>query len=540
MIFDCIHNQSKLFLDYLKNPTSLKKFYPTAVKSHTEIPAGINEVLNNYSVNRNELANALDKMNRRWGASSAALENVQKLREENAVAVVTGQQAGIFTGPLYTIYKAISALKVAACFRGRGINAVPVFWVASEDHDFAEVAATSVLNRYGKAEEIKIFSDTESEYLPVGKIALGNSINDAIEDLFSKLPKNEFSDELQNLVRQAYQPGKSLSDAFAEMMARLFGDYGLVLFDPLDENLKRLAAPIYSLAVDRSAEITEALTERSKALEAAGYHAQVLVDKSSFPLFWLDEEGRRHALKRTTDGKLQAKGFGREFEISEIKQLAENEPWRLSPNATLRNVVQDFLLPTAIYFGGAAEIAYTAQTAEVYRVLNRPATPMLPRASVTIIEPRIKRIFEKYNLNLSDFFCRPERLFPKIVEEFLNSETPQIFTETEELINKQLDELHRGLKQTDPTLAESLNRRRSKILYHFEALKTKFYRAEIKKNETVKQQLESACTGLFPHKGLQERTINVTSLLARHGDYIVKWLWNEVDVDSINHQVLYL
>ena len=538
--FECVPHQSKLFLDYLKDPQALKNFYPTALKSHTEIPLRIPELLANYTVDRNRLADALSAMNKRWAASDRTLQNIEKLRASDAVAVVTGQQAGIFTGPLYTIYKAISTIKVAACLEGRGINAVPVFWIATEDHDFAEVAGTFVNNRDGSLSEIKISAEQKTEGLPVGKIKLDDSIKSDVEKLFDALPKTEFSDELQKMVEDAYQPGRSLGDAFALMMARLFGEFGLILFDPLDDNLKRLAAPIYAQAVEKSAEIIGALIKRSKELEAAGYHAQVLVEETSFPLFWLDSGGKRHALRRTADGKLRAKGIERDFELSELKEIAETAPWRLSPNVNLRNVVQDYLLPTAVYFGGAAEIAYSAQNSEVYRILQRPVTPMLPRASVTIIEPKIARTFDKYNLSMSDFFCRPEGLFPKIVEEFLNSDTPGIFVEAEEIINTQLNRLDKNLTQVEPTLAKSLARRRPKILYHLAALRNKFYHAEIQKNAVVKQQIETASASIFPHKNLQERTINVTSLLARHGDNLVHWIWQAVDVDSFEHQIIYL
>jgi bacillithiol biosynthesis cysteine-adding enzyme BshC len=331
-----------------------------------------------------------------------------------------------------------------------------------------------------------------------------------------------------------------VGDAFALVMSRLFGEYGLVLFDPLDEELKQLAAPLYLEAIEKSAEITATLLARNKKLESEGYHAQILVEESSFPLFWLDEAGKRHALRRMADGKLSAKGDEKQFEIDELKELARNSPQRLSPNATLRNVVQDYLLPTAVYFGGAAEIAYSAQNAEVYRILNRPVTPMLPRASATIIEPRVRRTLDKYNLRMADFFCRPENLVPRIVEGFLDSDTSGIFAQAEETINAQLNLLDERLAEIEPTLAAALAHRRPKILYHIQALKRKFYNAEMKQNETVKLRLEAACSSLFPQKGLQERKLNVTSLIVLHGEYILRWIYDEVDIDTSEHQIFYL
>ncbi|MDQ4123162.1 MAG: bacillithiol biosynthesis cysteine-adding enzyme BshC [Acidobacteriota bacterium] len=538
--FDCIPHQSKLFLDYLKNPLALGKFYPTPLRSHVDVPSRMPEVLENYRINRNQLADALQAMNKRWRANRQTLENIEKLRQNDSVAVVTGQQAGIFTGALYTIYKAISAIKAAACYRGRGINAVPVFWIATEDHDFAEIAETFIQNGRGCLSKVTMSAAPETAGLPVGKIPLDDSIGESVEHLFAELPKTEFSGDLEDLVREAYQPGRSVGDAFALVMSRFFGEYGLVLFDPLDEKLKQLAAPIYLEAIEKSEEITSALLARSRELESGGYHAQILVDEFSFPLFWLDEAGKRHALRRGTDGKLSARGNEKQFEIEELKELARNAPERLSPNATFRNVVQDYLLPTVVYFGGAAEIAYSAQNAEVYRVLQRPVTPMLARASATVIESRVRRTLDKYNLRMADFFCRPENLLPRIVEEFLDSETAGIFAEAEETINARLDRLDARLTEIEPTLATALAHRRPKILYHIQALKRKFYNAQMQRHETVKRQLEAACSSLFPHKGLQERKLNVTSLIARHGEYILQWLYDEIDIDTPEHQIFYL
>jgi bacillithiol biosynthesis cysteine-adding enzyme BshC len=538
--FDCIPHQSKLFLDYLKNPLALRKYFPSVLRSHVDVPLRVPEVLDNFKIDRNQLADALLEMNKRWQPSRQTLENIEKLRQSDAVAVMTGQQAGIFTGALFTVYKAISAIKAAACYRGRGINAVPVFWVATEDHDFAEIAETFVQNQTGCLSKVTMSAAPETAGLPVGKIALDDSINESVEHLFAELPKTEFSAGLENLVREAYQPGRKVGDAFALVMSRLFGEYGLVLFDPLDEKLKQLAAPIYLEAIEKSAEITAALVARSRELEANGYHAQILVDESSFPLFWLDEAGKRHALRRAADGKLFVKGEEKQFKIDELKELARDAPHRLSPNATFRNVVQDYLLPTAVYFGGGAEIAYSAQNSEVYRILQRPVTPMLPRASATVIEPRVRRTLDKYNLKMADFFCRPENLIPRIVEEFLDSDTARIFAEAEEAVNTQLNRLDRRLSQLEPTLAEALAHRRPKMLYHLLALKRKFHNAEMNKNETVKLRIDAASSSLFPHKGLQERKLNVTSVIARHGDYILRWLYDEIDIDTPEHQIFYL
>ncbi|HZH33960.1 MAG TPA: bacillithiol biosynthesis cysteine-adding enzyme BshC [Pyrinomonadaceae bacterium] len=539
--FAQIPHQTRLFLDYLENPLRLEKFYPSPVRSHRELAARIPEVLNNYTVDRNELADALKRLNESYGAGAQTLQNIEKLRRDDCVAVVTGQQAGIFTGALYTIYKALSVIKVAACLNARGVRAVPVFWIATEDHDFEEVAGTFVLNRENKLAKIEINADSQSAGLPVGHISSGESIVEAIEKLLAELPQTQFRGEIERLIRESYKPNLTVGEGFARMMAQLFGKLGLILLDPLDEKLKQLAAPIYRSAVEKSAEITSALTARSRELENSGYHAQILVEDDSFPFFLIDEDGKRLALKRN-GGKIKARGQRRslEFDLSELIRIAENEPLRLSPKATLRATVQDFLLPTVCYFGGAAEVAYFAQTAEVYRILERPVTPIFHRASLTIVEPGVKRILAKYDLAVIDFFTKPEKLLPQIVERFLNSNVAVVFEETEEAISKQLDLLTESLIGVEPNLSDNSERRRRKILWHINALRKKFHRAELQKNEIARSRFETAFNSLYPDNNLQERTLNITSLLARHGDNLIDWLFEAIDADSKEHQVLFL
>lgn len=538
--FDKIPGQSRLFLDYLKDPRALKKFYPSAIASHNQLIDRVPEVLANYTTDRNILADALWRMNKSWYASAQTFENIEILRANDSVAVVTGQQAGLFTGALYTIYKAVSAIKVAADLNQRKIKAVPVFWIASEDHDFAEVAATEILNSDKTLTKVEIATAAQNDGLQVGKIVLGESINQAIEKLFLELPDSSFALDLENIVRRAYQPECTLSESFARMMTELFGRFGLILLDPLDADLKKLAAPIYARAIEKSAEMTSALILRSRELEDAGYHAQVLVKEDSFPLFWNDAAGKRCALHRTKDNKITTKCTKHKFEISDLTQIALETPERLSPNATLRATVQDYLLPTIAYLGGAAEIAYFAQSSEVYRILQRPITPIFHRASVTIVELHEQQILTKYNLSLTDFFAKQDCWLPQLVEDFLNPETTVVFAEAEASISAQLDALKKKLNSFDPTLAQSLARRRPKIQYHLDAARTNFYKAEIKKNEAVKHELETVCTAVFPHKSLQERSINASSLIARRGDWLLEYLWQTIDIATTKHQILFL
>jgi uncharacterized protein YllA (UPF0747 family) len=567
--FDQVPQQTLLFLDYLRDPAALRRFYPEAVRFHYDLSARAERVLGAYQTDRGALCDALAEMNRSWGASETTLANIRELRTADCLAVVSGQQAGLFGGPLYTIYKALSAVKLAECMTQRGIKAVPVFWIATEDHDFAEVANAELINRDCALSRVSVPLEMHLEGLPVGRVALDGSIDDTVQSLLAALPQTEFSEDLEKLLREAYQPGRNYGDAFAQLLTALIGQRGLILLDPLGPELKTLAAPLYALAAGRAQEIALAIAKRSRELEAAGYHAQVAPSENSFPLFLHDENGTRHALTRTENGRYHAKGAvqdpgqkpdpgspagqprwggggegGRsltdEYSAEDLAALALREPERFSPNVTLRAVVQDFLLPTVAYYGGAAEIAYFAQTSEVYRVLDRPATPILHRASMTIIEKHTWRSLERYHVDLTDFFAGFDHVVARVVEEYLGKETSAAFDHTTTTFNQELDALQEQLRRVDPTLAGALDTGRRKINYQIDGLRTRFQRAQMSRDEAVHRQLQHAFDLLYPNKVLQERSINITSLLSRHGRYVVDWIYDAIDLASTEHQIVYL
>ena len=540
LAFERVPHQSRLFLDYLRDPLALRQFYPSAVRFHHELPMRAAEVLAAHQVDRNKVCDALEVMNTGWGAGEETQRNIKLLRDSDCLAVVSGQQAGLFTGPLYTIYKAISAVKLAGCLSQRNTKAVPVFWIAAEDHDFMEVARAEFIGRDCRLASVEVSTEVHCEGQPVGRVALDESINGVVDRLFELLPNSEFSADMLALVRSAWQPGRTYAEAFACMMTSLLKRYGLIFLDPLDLQLKNLAAPLYAQAARRAPEIAEAIEKRSRELETAGYHAQVTASANSFPLFLHDREGARHAVLRLDSGKYKARECDEEYSADELAELALSAPERFSPNVTLRAVVQDYLLPTVAYYGGAAEIAYFAQTAEVYRVLGRPATPILPRSSLTMIERHTGRLLERYGLSLADFFDGLDPLVARVVEEHLGAATAKLFIKSEGNVNQELDNLRRQLETIDPTLASALETGRRKINYQLEGLRTRFHRAQIGRDEAALRQLQRAFDQLYPNKDLQERHINIASLLARHGTYVIDWIYNAINLGSTEHQIVYL
>ncbi|HXF43396.1 MAG TPA: bacillithiol biosynthesis cysteine-adding enzyme BshC [Pyrinomonadaceae bacterium] len=538
--FEVIPGQSKLFIEYQNSPLSLTEFYPEAVASHTNLSGRIKNVLDNYKTDRAKLCNALEEMNKKLGAGEPTLKNIELLRQNDTVAVVTGQQAGLFTGPLYTIYKALSAVRLVECLRARGINAVPIFWVATEDHDFEEVSHTFFLDKEGQLFRSQAHIKLETNLLPVGFVQLDETIKTTIDETFSRLRNTEFTNEYREIIEQNWRPGEYFGDAFAKTLVKLLGCYGLIVLCPLNRTLKELAAPIYVDAIRKAPEIVEALKHRSRKLEENGYNAQVHITDDYFPLFWQSRDKLRHSLKKISDNKFRTKDGLREFTLEELAAIAEKEPFRFSPSVVLRSVVQDYLLPTLCYFGGAAEIAYFAQSSEVYRILERPVTPILHRQSFTFVESKHAKTLKRFELGFTDLFSGMENLVPMLVEKFSDPASARLFAEVEERINEQLRRLDELFSQTDITLAENLAKRRRKIIYHIAALRARYQKSQLRRDVAMRNQIEGAFAALWPNKALQERTLNIGYFINRFGLQFVDWIKRAIELEDKGHRIVYL
>lgn len=538
--FAAIPSQPRLFLEYQSNPISLSQFFPSAVAYIEDVGNRVSEVLDNYPKHREEICDILTDQNRSFEAADKVIQNIELLRGERTVAVLTGQQAGVFGGPLYTIHKAITAIKMADSLRLRGIDAVPIFWAATEDHDFAEIAEAFDIDASGSLFHSTMKAADDDAEKPVGDISVAASIASLIDEHINSLPRTEFTETVGSLLKKCWSPEMTYGQAFCRFISSLFGKYGLIVVDPLDVRLRRLSTPLFANAIEKTGEIVPSLVARSKELEAAGYHAQVLVTDDHVPFFLIDESGRRKALKRSQDGKFHIQGERQEFSTSELVTLAVDKPESISPAVMLRPVVQDFLFPTICYFGGGAEIAYFAQNSEVYRILKRPVTPIVHRQSFTVIEPKHSRTLEKFELKFKELFAGFDELLPSIIYRFVNPQSARLFADVEENINTELHKLDAELSKIDPTLAVNLATRRRKILYHIAALQKKFHRVQGERDETVNRQLRAAFTELMPRGGLQERTVGITTYLNRHGHYFIDWLYDSINLDDKGHRIIYL
>lgn len=534
MQYDClpfkqIPHSSRLFLDLLSYTGQASRFYPRSL--HISQWAKAESETIRYSDDRRQaVADILERQNHAWGWSSKTADNLKKFREGAAV-VVTGQQVGVFGGPLFAILKALTAVELAAKAEAAGVPTVPVFWLATEDHDLDEVSRVSVPAADGSLQVIEIAPPT-IEDAPVGDVLLGDDVTAQVERLAELLGPSEITDA----VVEAYRPGVSMGDAFAKLYSKVFAEWGVILIDGYDPALHQIAKPIYRAAAEQSEEIDRLLLARGKELEEAGYHQQVKVTASSTVLFEI-VDGKRTVIQRV-NGSFKA-GANR-YSPAELVERIEQAPEKFSANVLLRPVVQDYLLPTLAYTGGPAEVAYFAQVAVVYQTLVGRVTPVLPRFSATSVSPKMAKLLQKYGLKLSDLFVGPEALKIELAKRVLPGSLQTNLQTAETLIHVAMERVKADLQKLDPTLVQSANRAEAKMRYQVERLGKRAARAELLRNEIVGRHADALSSNLFPHKNLQEREIAGVYFLAQHGLELMHTLYEAAQTECPDHQVIYL
>jgi bacillithiol biosynthesis cysteine-adding enzyme BshC len=535
--FSQIPHTTLLFTDFLAYAPRVQPFYPKPPLFGEWLQEEAQKI--QFEPSRRERVSAiLERQNTSWDASAKTLENLNRLRK-GAAAVVTGQQVGLFGGPMFAIYKAITAVKLAEEATAAGVDAVPVFWLATYDHDLAEVNHVSLPGADGTLQTLATTSHG-APGAPVSSVPLGDEILPVLEQAASLLGDTE----AMALLQDSYRPGENLGTAFARLYARLFAEWGVIVLDASDGELHRVAEPVYRAAVERAEELTAALLARGEALEAAGYHQQVKVTPSSSLLFTL-HNGARTAIHLHGSGeKLEfVMGSGAAAErisTAGLLDLVGSKPEQFSPNVLLRPVVEDFLLPTLTYTGGAAETAYFAQAGVVYQSLLGRTTPMMPRYSATLVEPKMQRLIERYGIAIPEVFSGPEALRQRLAAHSLPADLQAAFDAAQNSLNSHLTTINEKLALLDKTLVDAGETAISKMHYQLERLHAQAARAEAQKGEVVSRHAETLSHALYPQKGLQERGIGGIYFIARYGRELLHTLYETVHSDCHDHQIVEL
>lgn len=527
--FSSIPHSTELFTDFLSYSGKTRDFYPRSPYI-AEWAADEAKKLEYPADRRAAVATILDRQNRAFGSSPKTFENLEKFRRGASVAV-TGQQVGLFGGPLFAVLKALTAVALAKKAEDAGVRCVPVFWLATEDHDLAEVNHTWIPGSDGTLVELRS-SSAGVEDAPVGNVRFGDEIAAVVEQAAELLGASEFTD----ILKQAYRPGETMGSAFGKLFASIFREWGVILIDAYDPEFHRLAEPVYRGAIEHTDDIVQALLERGKELEAAGYHQQVKVTNSSTALFEI-RNGKRTVIHRLNDHfKVGEERCSREELLSRIAQAPEN----FSANVLLRPIVQDYLLPTLTYTGGPAEVAYFAQVAVVYERLLHRVTPVLPRFSATIVAPHQAKLLEKYGLKLSDLFHGEEKLRVLMSQNVLPSSMQSDFAEAGDALTRAMEKIRSDLQKLDPTLVDAASTAESKMKYQLDQLASRAARSQLTRNEVIERHARVLSANLFPNKELQEREIAGVYFLAKHGFDLLHQLYEAACNDCPDHQVVYL
>ena len=529
--FSQIPHTTKLFADFISDYPKVQPFLPRPPYIQRWLKEEASRV--QYDPGRREqVAAILERQNQSWEASAKSLDSIERLRR-GATALVTGQQVGLFGGPLFSIYKALTAVKFAHLATEAGVDCVPVFWLATEDHDLDEVKQVSM-----PAEDaaLRAFVATTSSTpsAPVGTVTFGPEIQPVVEQAAQLLGDSSILIAL----RESYRPGETFGSAFARLFAKLFAEWGVILLDASDPELHSIAAPIYSAAIERAAELDDALLARGAELEAAGYHQQVRVTSASALLFVL-RDGARVPVHRSSAGS--------EFEIGgekilqrELLERIGSAPEDFSPNVLLRPVVEDYVLPTLAYTGGSAEAAYFAQAAVVYEKLLGRITPIVPRFSATLAEPKLQNLLERYQLSLMDIFHGPESLREQLAARALPNGLRSAFDNADSSVKSSLGAIRADLERLDKTLADSTDNAAAKIHYQLESLRAKAARAELRQSEVLSRHAHLLSNALYPNKTLQEREVAGVYFLSRYRNDFLRNIYDSIHADCLDHQVISL
>jgi bacillithiol biosynthesis cysteine-adding enzyme BshC len=507
---------------------------------------------------RNRLADALLRQTDRFDASGAVLANIERLKH-GASAVVTGQQVGLFGGPLLTLLKAATAIRKAQdATRLTGREHVPIFWLASEDHDLAEVDQVSLLSKTA-VETLHLGLDA-TKALPVGARVLGDRGDEGHHRLTEELDK---ACELLgwapicDLLRECYTPGATLASAFGRLITKIFAPFGLIVMDAASRDFHALGASTLQYAIEHAAELETALIARSHELTAAGYHAQVLVPEGHSLLFLVEHSddimkpGARLPLRRSAEGIWKA--GPRTYTAIELLDILATEPERLSPNALLRPVFQDTILPTAAYIGGPAEIAYFAQSAVVYEAVfgsgGKPGriTPVLPRLSATLIEPAIAQVMEQHEVTFSQVIDAlshgsktPAELATRLGARAMPIEAKRKIAAAGNALDTELTALTDYMTAMSADLGRAAGVSASKMRYQMNRLRRMAANFELQKQASLNKHATAIALNLYPEGHLQERLLAGIWFLAHHGDTLPALLVDHAAQECPGHRVIFL
>ncbi len=528
---------TKLFSNFVYDPGSLSKWLGGDFRelSSYERTSGL---LARSEYQRDKLADMLLRQNRLFGDSHEAADAIEKIRR-GALCVVTGHQICFLGGPLLVLYKAFTVSKLAAKLSSKlDMSVVPVFWMATDDHDFEEINHVYLPDQNGKLSKIEYAPSGLIPGQPVSELVLEEEIDGFREAALGAMPAESNGRPLVSSLVDLYRKGERASTAFAKTLRLLCPDKSLILFDPSDSQAKELSAPIFRQEILSGEDTRRAIVSASESLVQTGYHQQVVRDHDSLNLFYV--AGARRKIK-IADGRLEIADFGDRRTREELAAEVDSDPSRFSPNVLLRLIVQSRLFPAVGYVGGPAEVAYFAQAKGLFDLFGVTPPVVHMRLSATLVEQWCRRLIEKHSIELGRLarFTDREEYLTEILRTQFPDEHGKSLSETRSRIMKEMESI--GLRiSADKDLIRTLEQTRKKIDFELKSFEEKAFKSHRKANDDFTRKYRLMADALFPEQSLQERHYNLLHFLNKYGQSVLEKIRDNLDIDVTEHQVIAL
>ena len=523
---------TRLAGDYITNFAALEPFFAGNPADETAWRDAI-AARQRPAATTTALTALLQAQQRLRGAPATAVAAAGRLDDPRSVAVVTGQQAGLFGGPLYTLLKAISAIRLARRVEQvHNVPAVAVFWVDAEDHDLDEIRSCDVLDADQRLKRVSL-SIAAATGTPAAAVRLGHEIDAVVDELASTLPQTDFTADVIADLRDAYTNGRSLVDAFAVWLERWLGDLGLVVFDGSDPAAKPLVSELFEREITSAGMTTSLARAEGNALSQAGFHAQVDPQPDAVALFLLGDT--RQPIRQ--DGNRLRVGDDLVDRTEILDQLREN-PACLSPNVLLRPVVQDRLFPTVCYVAGPNELAYLAQLARVYEHFDVPMPLIAPRISATLVDAAVLKFLRRHDIAVETLQPQDESALNRLLGAKLPKAVDLTMRAAAAAIQDQMQAVRAAVTDVDPTLSGAADSTLGRMERDLKSLQNKVVQAAKRQDQTLRRQFARAQMQLFPQGTPQERAVGMVYFLNRHGPALIDRLVTDPALDANHHWVI--
>ena len=483
---------------------------------------------------REAVAEALLDQQRRRDAPAESLAATPLLRDPRTVAIVTGQQAGVFGGPLFTLLKALTAIRLAEeAGREHQVPTVAIFWVDAEDHDWDEVKRCCVLDRDSQPTAVTLADPTGANEQPISRLALDSGVATVLDDLQRSLISTEFTESLFRDLAEIYAPGVGMATAFARWIERLLGPRGLIVYDSSDPAMKRLASAVFEREVESAGRTTELAVAAGAALERRGYHAQVTPQPGSLALFHLND--RRDPVRVQGDGFVIG---DRHAARASLLEQVRSTPEHFSPSVLLRPLVQDTLFPTVCYVAGPSELAYLAQLRDVYAAFKIPMPLIYQRASATLVDSNAMRFLTRHDFPFEALRAQDEGALNELLASQLPPTVEASLQDAARAIEERMITLAKEVPQIDPTLEGTARSTLSRMQDDLKKLHGKIIQAAKRRDETLRRQYHHARAQAFPGGQPQERELAMVYFLNKYGPSLVERLAEELPLEMGYHWLI--